>query len=160
MILGLLLLAIIKRDNLVVAYAGLRGNQRVPVKERNEPELSTNKQAMSVYSPTQTNSEKHIKTSLTRTEEEMFNTIEIDKGNVDCNEIGLVFEDADDGSKGKGPVRIKLGYNSKLGTDNVIKINLIIPQNNEILLVYLCSNNYNGVSSDFMQQRYRDSTSR
>jgi hypothetical protein len=125
MILGLLLLAIIKRDNLVVAYAGLRGNQRVPVKERNEPELSTNKQAMSVYSPTQTNSEKHIKTSLTRTEEEMFNTIEIDKGNVDCNEIGLVFEDADDGSKGKGPVRIKLGYNSKLGTDNVIKINLI-----------------------------------
>jgi hypothetical protein len=36
-----------------------------------------------------------------------------------------VFDDAADGSKGKGPVRIKLGYNPKLGAENVIKINLI-----------------------------------
>jgi hypothetical protein len=84
MILGLLLLAILKRDKLVVAYAGIRRNHRISVKERNEPELSTNnKQVMSAYSPTLTNGEKQLKTSSARTEEEMFNTIEIDKGNVD-----------------------------------------------------------------------------
>jgi hypothetical protein len=123
-LLGLALFVIMqKREKLVLAFAGWRGGRQSTVADLNTSEPHV--QSMPVYSSPVKVYDKSEKMANQPGDEDLVSTIEIDKGNVECNEIGLVFDENSNGSNGTGPVRIKLGYNPKLGNENVIKINLI-----------------------------------
>ena len=125
-LLGLVALAVTKREKLVVAFAGWRGNHGAAVvEERGSKSSVIHDPETSVYSPAIIPAEKTAKTSLYRPGEEVYRSIEIDKGNVKCNEIGVVLEENNGSSNGNGPIRIRLGYNPQLGAEDVIKIDLI-----------------------------------
>jgi hypothetical protein len=125
-LLGLVVLAVSKREKLAVVFAGWRGNQGAAVaEERGNQSSVIHDTETSVYSPAIIPAEKPGKTSLSRPGEEVCRTIEIDKGNVKCNEIGLVVEENGGNANGNGPIKIRLGYNPQLGAEDVIKISLI-----------------------------------
>ncbi|MBN1368448.1 MAG: IPT/TIG domain-containing protein [Dehalococcoidales bacterium] len=58
-------------------------------------------------------------------EEQLVRTIEIDRGNVKCNEIGIVLGRDPVKATYDAPTRIKLGYDPGAGSDNLIKISII-----------------------------------